>query len=189
MRRSTPAVLPAGYPAECESFVTLDDGTTIFIRPLVPADAPLLRFALEEADPETLYFRFFRSSIRLNAELIEYLTVLDYHRRFALAAFSPDGEGIGVARFEGNSASDTAEMAVVVRPDWRRRGVGTALLLHLAEAASARGLRYLRADFLADNQAAEALIATSGLAPPVYEAGVGSVLQQLPIPAEKPSRI
>jgi RimJ/RimL family protein N-acetyltransferase len=178
-------VLPPGYPAECEESVTLEDGATIFIRPLVPADADLLRFALEEADPETLFFRFFRSSIRVDAELIEYLTVLDYHRRFALAAFSEGGDGIGVARYEGNPVSDTAEMAVVVRPDWRRRGVGTALLVRLAAAATARGLRYLRADFLATNQAAGALLAKAGLTPPVYEGGVGSVLQPLPVAGEE----
>lgn len=176
-----PTVLPPGYPAECEEFVTLDDGTKIFIRPLVPSDADHLRFALEGADPETLYFRFFRSTIRVDSELLEYLTVLDYQHRFALAAFTETGEGIGVARFEGNPASDTAEMAVVVRSDWRRRGVGTALLKRLADAAHARGLRYLRADFMAENEAAGALVARAGLEQPVYEQGVGSVLQELPV--------
>ena len=176
-----PPVFPPDYPAECEQFVTLEDGVKIFIRPLVPSDAELLRFALEGADPETLYFRFFRSTIRVDAELLEYLTVLDYQHRFALVAFTETGDGIGVARFEGNPASDTAEMAVVVRSDWRRRGVGTALLRRLADAATARGLRYLRADFVAENQEAAALIAKAGLNPPVYDQGVGSVLQELPV--------
>lgn len=174
--------LPPGYPVECEDLVTLPDGASIFVRPLVPSDAGELAFALRAADPETLYLRFFRSSIRVDDELLSYLTVLDYRHRLALAAFDLDGAGIGVARYEGNPASDTAEMAVVVRPEWRRRGVGTALLIRLADAAAARGIRNLRADFLASNEGAKRLLAAAGVSPPVYDSGVGSVLYELAPP-------
>lgn len=177
-----PAPVPPGYPAEYEETVLLRDGTSIFVRPLVPADRTALASALQDADDETLYFRFFRTSIRVNDELVDYLTKLDYRSRFALAAFEHDGEGIGIARYEGTPASDTAEAAVVVRPDWRSRGIGTALLTRLADAAGARGIRYLQADFLSANGPARALIAKAGLDPPVYEGGVGSVRHELRVP-------
>lgn len=173
------APLPPGYPVECEDLVTLPDGVAVFIRPLVPGDAEELGFALSEADPETLYLRFFRSSIRIDEELLSYLTVLDYRYRFALAAFAPDGRGIGVARYEGNPASDTAEMAVAVRPEWQRRGVGTALLTRLADAAAERGMRQLRADFLATNVGARRLLDAAGVPPAIYDSGIGSVVYEL----------
>ena len=181
MSNERPANIPDGYPAECEETIALDDGEKVFIRPVVPSDAEPLAFALLDADPETLYFRFFRSTIRVDQQLIEYLTVLDYHHRFALAAFTDDGTGIAVARYEGNPGSDTAEMAVVVLRDWRRRGVGTALLVRLADAAANRGVRYLRADFLAGNHGAAGLVRAAGLGPPVFEDGVGSILHRLPV--------
>ena len=174
---TTPLERPASYPARFEEHVRLDDGRTVFIRPVVPSDAAELGFELEHADPETLHNRFFRSDLRIDDELLTYLTVLDYHRRFALAAFADTG--VAIARYEGIPGSDVAEMAVAVKPPWRRVGLATRLLLRLEQAARENGFRRLRADFLGDNQAARGLIARAGFPPPVYQSGVGSVESDL----------
>jgi acetyltransferase len=157
--------------------VWLADGRSVFIRPVVPGDAAELGFEIKQADPETLYSRFFRSSVRVDDELLTYLTVLDYDRRFALAAFAETG--VAIARYEGTPGSDVAEMAVAVKPQWRRIGLATILLSRLQDAARANGIRTLRADFLAENAAARGLINRAGFDAPVYELGVGSVENDL----------
>ncbi len=172
-----PLSRPPGYPRRYEERVRLADGRSVFIRPVVPGDAIELAFELEHADPETLHNRFFRSSIRVDEELLTYLTVLDYDRRFALAAFAESG--VAIARYEGTPGSDIAEMAVAVKPEWRRIGLASLLLDRLQDAALDNGIRTLRADFLADNEAARGLIARAGFEPPVYELGVASVESDL----------
>jgi acetyltransferase len=174
---STPFSTPPGYPRHFEERGSLADGRTVFIRPVVPSDAAELAFELEHADPETLYNRFFRSSIRVDPAMLAHLTVLDYDRRFALAAFAESG--VAIARYEGTPGSDEAEMAVAVKPQWRRVGLATLLLNRLQLAARERGITTLRADFLADNEAARALIARAGFGAPVYEMGIGSVRSDL----------
>jgi acetyltransferase len=174
---STPFSVPPGYPRYFEERVMLTDGRSVFVRPIVPTDAAELAFELEHADPETLYNRFFRSSIRVDPEMLTHLTVLDYDRRFALAAFAESG--VAIARYEGTPGSGEAEMAVAVKPQWRRIGLATVLLDRLQVAARERGITGLRADFLAENEAARALIARAGFDTPVYEMGVGSVRSDL----------
>lgn len=174
-----PSDVPAGYPRSCEEYLDLADGRQVFLRPLVPADAPLLAFELEHADPETLYNRFFRPSIRVDAALLEYLTVLDYEYRFALAALALDGSPAGIARYEGAPGSDSAEIAVAVKPAWRRAGLGTALLKRLEWHAAESGITVLRAEFLASNGPARGLIERAGFGNPVFEHGVGSVVHEV----------
>jgi GNAT superfamily N-acetyltransferase len=182
-----PVALPPGYPRECEETVELRNGRHVFIRPVVPADAAALALALELADPETLYFRFFRSTIRVDAELLEYLTVLDYDRRFALAAFGDDGTGAGIARYEGAEGSTSAEVAVTVDPAWRRLGLGSLLLARLEGAARRRGIRRFEATFLAENQGAVALMKRAGFTGLTHDGGVGYLVHDIdPAAAESP---
>ena len=63
-------------------------------------------------------------------------------------------------------------MAVAVKPQWRRIGLATVLLSRLQDAARANGIRILRADFLAENEAARGLISRAGFDAPVYEYGL-----------------
>lgn len=170
---STPLSLPAGYPRRFEERVTLRDGRSVFIRPVVPGDAEELGFELEHADPQTLYHRFFRPSITVDSELLTRLTVLDYDRRFALGAFADSG--VALARYEGSAGSDVADVAVAVKPAWRRVGLATILLSRLEEAALERGIRQFRADFLAENAAVGALVSAAGYGTPRYDLGVASV--------------
>ncbi len=174
---SAPLSVPPGYPRQFEERASLRDGRSVFIRPVVPTDAAALEFELEHADPETLFNRFFRSSIRVDNELLTHLTVLDYDRRFALAAFAE--AGVAIARYEGTPGSDVAEVAVAVKPEWRRVGLATILLRRLEQAAGERGINRFRADFLAESEAARALIASAGFETPIYELGVGSVERDL----------
>jgi hypothetical protein len=113
---------PPGYRAELEGEVELADGRRAWIRPIVPADAPALRTAIETADDRTIRDRFLGGRPILTDAVLHRLTRVDYDRRLALVAFGPDGTGTGLARYEGRAGRDDAEVAVVVAPGWRHVG-------------------------------------------------------------------
>lgn len=157
----TPSQVPPGYPAELERWVQLRDGRSVFVRPVVSDDSAALERALALADMETVYQRFFRAPVRLDAATIDRLTRLDYRSRLALAAFSDDGFGVGIARYEAVEAG-VAEVAVVVDREWRHAGLGYHLLELLEDAARQRGVHRLTALYLPDNHAIAGLLARRG---------------------------
>ena len=180
-----PPDVPDGYPRTFERRLTLADGVEVLVRPVVPADAALLADEVAHADAETLYLRFFTPSIRLGPDRLRRLTDLDYRHRFAVAAFAEDGEGIGIARYEGDAASTEAEIAVTVKPGWRHRGVASRLLELLDEAGRDNGIEGFFAYYLEENDGAAALLAGSGFGRPVFEDGVVKVTKRLACPSER----
>jgi RimJ/RimL family protein N-acetyltransferase len=154
-----PVEVPPRYPREFERRLTLQDGRTVLIRPIVPADAAQLAEAIRAADPDTLRRRFLGGPPRVTPALLEHLTTIDYVRRFALVALDPaTGRGVAVGRYEPLSEG-VAEIAVVVDPAWRRVGLATMLVELLAEAALARGIHEFSVFYLAENRPVAALLA------------------------------
>ncbi len=168
-----PPDAPAGYPADLERWIRVAGGRRVFVRPVVGGDAPVLERELARADLETVYQRFFRAPVKLGSAQIERLTHLDYQTRLALAAFTPDGEGLGIARYE-TTEPGVAEIAVVVRRDARKLGIASRLLELLEEAAAARGIGRLTALYLPGNEAIAGVLAGRGFTVGVPEAGVAS---------------
>jgi GNAT superfamily N-acetyltransferase len=174
----TPDATPEGYPSELERWLTLPDGRRVFIRPVVAADAAQLGRELLRADPETVYQRFFRSPVRLDAEQLERLTDVDYVTRLALAAFGEDGEGAAIARFEPEGPG-VAEVAVVVRPEWRRNGLASAMLEMLEQVGRRSGIRRFTALHLSENVAIAAVLTHLGFTRLREEGGVVTSFKDL----------
>lgn len=170
---------PPGYPAHLERVLTLRDGRRVDIKPIVPSDAADLQAAAAEADDETLYMRFFTVRPRLSARQLRHLTEVDYRARLALVARDEAGAGVAIARYESQPGSDTAEVAVVVDPGWRRVGLAAALLAMLEEAARDAGINRLTALHLADNGPAAAMLTAAGFGAPVVDDGVATVVRDL----------
>ena len=113
---------PPGYPQEYQREMTLRDGRVVLIRPVLPGDAPELADAIKTADADTLRSRFLGGAPRVTPTLLTYLTVVDYVHRFALVAIdAATGRGVAIARYE-SAGEGVADVAVVVRPEWRRAG-------------------------------------------------------------------
>lgn len=167
--------------------MTLRDGRVVDVRPIVPDDAAELGEAIRTADPDTANRRFLGGPPPVTPALLEYLTVLDYRRRFALVARDRvSGRGVGIARYE-QVGDGAAEVAVVVDPGWRRVGLATALVHLLAEAALARGISAFAVSFLADNRPVAALIAEAGAGQTGFIAdGVAGL--QIPLAGSGPRR-
>lgn len=176
-----PQQLPAGYPAHLEELVTLVTGELLWVRPLVPGDAAALAAEFASADEETLYMRFFSPFFQLTPDRLRYLTDIDYHHHVALAAMVADGDhsqGVAIARFAARSDSDV-EVAVVVKPEYRRRGIARMLFERLATIATDEGYRTMSANYLEENHGAAALLASCGFRGPILEDGMVVVQRQL----------
>jgi RimJ/RimL family protein N-acetyltransferase len=157
-----PTVVPPGYPREYERRLMLRDGRSVWVRPIIPADASQLAAAITSADADTLRRRFLGGAPHVTRALLTHWTTLDYVHRFAIGAADPvTGRGIAVARYEP-LGEGVAEIAVVVDPAWRRLGLATALIELLAEAALQRGIHAFVATYLAENRPVAALLELAG---------------------------
>ena len=153
------ADLPPGFPQEYQRLVTLRDGRSALIRPVLPSDAPALAESIESADADTLYRRFLGGRPQVTPELLEFLTTVDYTSRFALVAVDPASRrGVAIARYEPGEQDGAADVAIAVIPGWRGVGLAGELLRLLAQAASERGIHTFTGMYLADNSPVAALI-------------------------------
>ncbi|RMH44969.1 MAG: GNAT family N-acetyltransferase [Deltaproteobacteria bacterium] len=166
------------FGADYSETIELTDGTRVRLRMGRPEDAPLLLEGFAQLSPDSRYSRFLAARESLTPAEVEYLTRPDGWDHVAIGALvdGPDGRehGIGVARFvRFADAPDAADVAVTVIDAYQRRGLGTALLRRLFEAARERGIRRLRFEVLADNRRMLALL--HGLSPRVVEHVEGGV--------------
>lgn len=154
---------PAGYPLDEERTVILADGRSVTVRPTVPSDVTALADAIDHADAETLRRRFLGGGPPRSAAALRRLVEVDYRRRFALAAFDAEGEGVGIARYEGERTWPVVDVAVAVHPSWRGAGLATELVLRVATRAARLGATAASADFYSDNLRVHQLLHDAGL--------------------------
>ena len=170
----------------------LGDGTRVLIRPLLYSDRQELALGYQHLSPEGRRLRFFAAPRELSAADLDYLTRLDYDDHFAWAAFAldaPGRPGIGVARYVRDRQDPTrAEAAVTVLDEYQRRGLGTLLLVLLAQAAVERGVRTFVGHVLWENlDALQPLLEDLGARTVPEEPGVARVEVDLPVPVPPPA--
>lgn len=143
------------YPREFEDKVHLRDGTEIPVRPIRPEDAPALQEMVSRASPEDLRLRFFQPMRRLPEQLAARLTQIDYDREMAFISFDPaEPRAItGVVRLMADPDVKTAEYAVIVRTDWKGKGLGYALMNRILNYAGDRGIETIFGEVLRENEA------------------------------------
>lgn len=145
--------------------VELRDGRTVLVRPIRAADAPLLVDLHNRLSTESQYMRFFGAKPHLTPEEAEYLAGVDFDRRFAIVACVEEDDThriVAVGRFDLTDPA-TAEAAVVVRDDYQRQGLGTAILERMVEVARGRGVRVFAGEILAENDRMLRLLKNNGL--------------------------
>jgi acetyltransferase len=123
------------------------------IRPIRPADEPILAAFQTKLSPEDIRFRFLAPRKEFSHKTNARFTQIDYARAMAFIALSMDqAEMWGVARLVADPDYLSAEYAVIVRSDLKGRGLGWKLMHHLIRYAESEGLRDLHGDVLAANE-------------------------------------
>jgi acetyltransferase len=141
------------YPNELERDVLLQDGSTLFLRPLLPEDEALLQDLYRHMTPEDQRLRFFAPMKELSHRLAARLSQLDYDREMAFIAFGEcRSEALGIARYAADPDNCRAEYAIGVRSDRQGMGIGTALMQAIIGMARDRGIGEIAGDVLTENR-------------------------------------
>lgn len=146
-------------------FVPLHDGSRVLIRPIAAGDAASLRRFHSQLSMRTIRDRFLSAKPRLSTGDVRYLTAVDQHDHVALVAVDPKRPErlLGVARWVRDPARpDAAEAAFVVADELHGSGLGSALVIALADRAVESGVRELSGSMLAGNAASEGLFRRVG---------------------------
>ncbi len=155
--------------------MTLRDGKSVLLRPLLPSDRANLTDAIRNLSAESLRRRFF-SPTPPSQKLIDYLVDIDFVDHFAWVAIdSTTSEGMATARYVRTAVRGQAEIAFTTTDGNQGRGLGTVLLGAIGVAAEQAGVDRLVAHVLDDNAAMRAVFAKADGETSREEPGVVSV--------------
>ena len=150
--------------------IITNNGQQIRVRFLTLDDGDLLVNLVQRLSRETRYQRFHVSMDDVPLEEIRrrlppFLAVdgVNSVALIALADEPPGEQAIAVARFKRQAGEDEAEAAVVVRDDWHRQGIGSAMMSQLVAVARPLGVKRFIAMAQAGNRPVHALIKAVGL--------------------------
>ena len=152
-------------PSNYSAVENLRNGERIEIRALRPQDRDDLMAAVDRTSSDSLYRRFFavrrhftetEESFYLNVNFVSHVALI--------AVANENGQPIIIAggRYVVGEPGQ-AEVAFTVIDKYQGRGVGAALLRHLAMIARQAGIRELVAYVLPDNRAMLKVFEKSGL--------------------------
>jgi len=153
------------YPEQIDWLYTTHDGREVSFRAIKPTDEDLIRDLFYDLRREDIFYRFMSSIKTLPHSKAQPLVILDYEEKFAVAAYigdEPYEQFVGVARWFLDRATNMAEVAFIVHPDWQNQGIGTFMLNKLIETAKDRGIRGFTAEVLASNRKMLSVFYNSG---------------------------
>ena len=148
--------LPGHRPRPVKTgLVALRDRSTVLIRQVQSADAPLVADGFARLSPRSRQLRFLTGKKQLSSAELRYFTDVDHHDHEALVALNPaDGRGVGIARYIRHADDPhAAEIAVTIVDDWQGRGLGTELVTRLSGRARHEGIHRFTALVAEDNMA------------------------------------
>jgi len=140
---------------------------SLLIRALSVTDEQKLSDFFYSLSRETIYQRWMRMLSRMPHHRFQgYFETEDAGRAALVAEVLMAGqepEIVATASYTTDRRTNFADVAFVVRDDWQRQGIGTALLQALVEIARERGVSGFTAEVLRENQAMLHVFHKSGL--------------------------
>ena len=148
------------YPSNYVKEFTNREGTEFTLRPIRPEDEPKMVKFHERLSEQSVYLRYFRSfqlDQRVEHERLTRICYVDYDRSLALVVEhtnpeTGEAEILAAGRLTRLQNPEEAEFAMLVRDDFQRRGVGTALLDHLLKFGRDEGIKRVVAYMLPENR-------------------------------------
>jgi acetyl coenzyme A synthetase (ADP forming)-like protein len=175
------------YPRQYDVDVVLRDGSTVHLRPILPADRePLQRF-LAGLSVESKVFRFFHLVKDMGPVAAQFVDV-DHRRRFSLIALQGEPERVVGHGYYAQGEGPRAEVAFAVADHLRGMGLGTILLGQLAQAAVAAGITVFDADVMPENFRMIQVFRESGF-PVKVRAAFGVMKVELPTELTEEARV
>ena len=162
--------------ADCTELATWT-GFVFEVRPAGPDDGPLLADFFARVTPEDRRFRFLSAVPKVDHDILERLTKVDHERTEDFLAFEGDAL-IASAMLAADAAMDRAEVAIAIRPEYKHRGVGWALLAHLGRFAREKGIKLIESIECRDNVEAISLEKEMGFTATPYPGDASLVLLQ-----------
>jgi acetyltransferase len=162
------------YPSELEETITLDDGRTLLLRPILPEDEPSLHEAFARLTPQEIRLRFFSAMRSMSHVMAARFTQIDYDRQMALVLTEPGiagaGKIYGVVRIHADPDLERAEFAILVWQELGGRGLGTLMMQRIIAHARNRGIGEVFGHVLRENARMLALCRELGFTiKPSYE--------------------
>lgn len=133
---------------------------TVLVKPLSLDDWETYQTFVRRVEQEDMRLRF-AGRVNFDDSRWRRLLDIDHIREEAFAAFDQVGTMLGVARLVRVTATD-GEIAMIVRSDLKRHGIGNLLLERLIQHGKAIGLAALIGYVLRENQPMLALAQRAG---------------------------
>jgi acyl-CoA hydrolase/GNAT superfamily N-acetyltransferase len=135
------------YPTEIERKIIRRD-QNLLLRPAKPTDLRSIQEFFYGLSDQDIYYRFLRSKQAFPREEMAAIVDIDYHYRMTILALSgePGSDKIvALGRYIAESAEGLAEIDIAVGQDYRRLGLGQAVLEVLFETARVKGFPGIKA--------------------------------------------
>jgi acetyltransferase len=143
------------YPKQLEETVTLKNGQTVLIRPIMAEDEARHQVFDAALTEEDRYKRYFSQRGKMTHEEMVILTQIDYEREMAFIAVRFDEnneqETLAVIRASIDPDNIDAEFGMAVRSDLQGLGLGKILLDKQIRYQKTKGTTYLTAMTMLSN--------------------------------------
>lgn len=140
-------------------------GFAFVVRPASAADEQLLAEFFTHVTADDLRFRYLSTIRQVSHEQLRAMTHVDHRATDSFLAFTEDGALlVATAMLACDASLEHAEVAIVVRSDYKGRGIGWELLHYVAEVAEARGIKTIESLESRENHAAIEVEEDSGFA-------------------------
>jgi GNAT superfamily N-acetyltransferase len=103
---------------------------------------------------ESQYQRFISARTDIPHEMLQNFVVIDYTQKMViLAVLGESGKEtiVGIGQYSINKGVHTADIALAVRDDYQKQGLGIVLITYLTHLAKRRGLLGFTAEVLVGN--------------------------------------
>ena len=173
------------YPVHRETDVVMRDGRTVRVRPVRREDEGGIVGLLRGMSEDSIHTRFFSSKVNFEKEAGSAVSV-DYGARYGVVALiGAEGEIVGHASCD-RIDDERAEVAFSVADEFQGLGLGSIMLVGLAEHAVEQGISVLEAEVMPENRRMLATFRESGR-PVLMRSEPGLITVTLPSSLSEPA--